>query len=92
MAKGKGGNRVGGFAPQPPISYLVTYELFENLMNCVPLPPKSTKIRGYSNFRNRKWTFGIGKKSSGSKGALYSTFGANNSLHRNSMQVQLIAF
>ncbi len=26
----------GEFPPQPPISYLVTYELFETLMYCVP--------------------------------------------------------
>ncbi len=32
-----GGQRRGGrIPPQPPISYLVTHELFETLMYCVP--------------------------------------------------------
>ncbi len=35
----------GEFPPQPPISYLVTFELFEHLMYCVP--PPSTKTRGH---------------------------------------------
>ncbi len=43
MAKGEGWG--GGLPPQPPISYLVTYELFETLMYCVP--PPNTKTRGH---------------------------------------------
>ncbi len=31
-----GGQRGGGIPLQPPISYLVTYKLFETLMYCVP--------------------------------------------------------
>ncbi len=43
---GQGGGEWGGNSPpQPPISYLVTYELFETLMYCVP--PPSTKTRGH---------------------------------------------
>ncbi len=43
---GQGGGGMGGNSPpQPPISYLVTYELFETLMYCVP--PPSTKTRAW---------------------------------------------
>ncbi len=33
----------GGIPPQAPISYLVTYELFETLMYCVPPPSQPLK-------------------------------------------------
>ncbi len=41
----RGGGMGGEFPRQPPISYLVTYELFETLMYCVP--PPSTKTHGH---------------------------------------------
>ncbi len=44
---GQGGGIGGDFPPpQPPISYLVTYKLFETLMYCVSPPPR-TQTRGH---------------------------------------------
>ena len=39
----EGGGDGGGIPPQEPISYLVTYKLFESLMYCVPPPTTQTQ-------------------------------------------------
>ncbi len=53
----RGGGMGGGIPPQEPISYLVTYKLFESVMYCVPPPyhsnPSSSMFVG--NIAARNW-------------------------------------
>ena len=49
----EGGGMGEEFPPQEPISYLVTYELFETLMYCIlpqPLKPKLIYANKHSRF------------------------------------------